>query len=134
MDLYCIWSGSGEEMEGAAVRCVYCRRNLVGHALACLLLRVWSGCGLGLGRGGLSFFWVRTVESVGGADGKEARPGEASASARVRKDSERVQGDGGKVQGWLLLYADETREFTLSKKVPDVYWTRRLRPLGTACN
>lgn len=118
MDLYCIWSGSGEEMEGAAVRCVYCRRNLVGHALACLLLRVWSGCGLGLGRGGLSFFWVRTVESVGGADGKEARPGEASASARVRKDSERVQGDGGEGAGMAIAVCRRDEGIYLKQKSP----------------
>jgi hypothetical protein len=64
-----------------------------GWARSCLFAAsslVWV-C-LGLGRGGLSFFWVRTVESVGGADGKEARPGEASASARVGKPSERLQG------------------------------------------
>jgi hypothetical protein len=40
--LYLEWER--REIEGAAVLCVYCRRNLVGHALACLLLRVWSGC------------------------------------------------------------------------------------------
>lgn len=49
---------------------------------------------LGLGRGALSFFWVRAVEGVGGADGKEARPGEASASARATKPSERAGGGG----------------------------------------
>lgn len=47
MDLYWIWRGSGER-EGAAVRCLSCRRNLVGHAV---LDRVWSGCGRGW-RGG----------------------------------------------------------------------------------
>lgn len=117
MDLYCIWSGSGEKMEGAAVLCVYCRRNLVGYALACLLLRVWSGCVWVQVGGAFPFsecgLWRTWVARTGKKRGQARQ-----VQVRVFEGSVRECRGRSRMTGDRLLYADQDEGIYLKQKVP----------------
>lgn len=104
-------------MEGAAVLCVYCRRNLVGYALACLLLRVWSGCVWVQVGGAFPFsecgLWRTWVARTGKKRGQARQ-----VQVRVFEGSVRECRGRSRMTGDRLLYADQDEGIYLKQKVP----------------